>query len=166
MRTILAGVLAAGASLIVAGNAEAQQGYAVVPGVVSQPVYYSGVPAQPLVIGETIGEPVVGGGIIGQPIVAGGPVGGAVVSGEVLIGAPVSLAAPAVTTPPVQSDVLPYSYWVSAPSPSRVYVEYGSVDQFPFYGRPYGSPNDRWSWYNMGGGNSRYLAKYYYPPLR
>jgi len=39
-------------------------------------------------------------------------------------------------------------------------------DQFPFHGRPYGSPNDRWSWYNMGGGSSRYLAKYYYPILR
>jgi hypothetical protein len=65
-----------------------------------------------------------------------------------------------------QGNTLPYSYWVSAPNPSRIYVDYGSVDQFPFHGRPYGSPSDRWSWYNMGGGNSRYLARYYYPPLR
>jgi hypothetical protein len=82
------------------------------------------------------------------------------------IGAPVDSSTPIVTTFPPQGELLPYSYWISAPNPARVYVEYGSVDQFPFHGRPYGSPNDRWSWYNMGGGNSRYLARYYYPPLR
>jgi hypothetical protein len=65
-----------------------------------------------------------------------------------------------------QGQVLPYSYWVSAPNPARIYVEYGASDQFPFQGRAYGSPSDRWSWYYMGGGDSRYLAKYYYPPLR
>ena len=36
-----------------------------------------------------------------------------------------------LVTPSAQGDVLPYSYWVSAPNPSRIYVEYGSVDQFP-----------------------------------
>ena len=61
---------------------------------------------------------------------------------------------------------MPYSYWVSAPKPARIYVEYGASDRFPFQGRAYGSPSDRWSWYYMGGGDSRYLAKYYYPPLR
>ena len=83
-----------------------------------------------------------------------------------MISAPAGLTAPVVTAFPAQGNVLPYSYWVAAPNPSRVYVEYGSVDQFPFYGRPYGNPGDRWSWYYMGGGNSRYLARYYYPPLR
>jgi hypothetical protein len=61
---------------------------------------------------------------------------------------------------------MPYSYWVSAPKPVRIYVEYGASDQSPFQGRAYGNPSDRWSWYYMGGGDSRYLAKYYYPPLR
>jgi hypothetical protein len=75
-------------------------------------------------------------------------------------------SAPVVTTFPTQGQVMPYSYWVSAPKPARIYVEYGASDQFPFQGRAYGNPSDRWSWYYMGGGDSRYLAKYYYPPLR
>jgi len=74
--------------------------------------------------------------------------------------------APAITAYPSQGSVMPYSYWVTAPSPARIYAGYGAIDQFPFYGRPYGNPSDRWSWYNLGGGDSRYLAKYYYPPLR
>ena len=73
---------------------------------------------------------------------------------------------PVVTTFPTQWQVMPYSYWVSAPKPARIYVEYGASDQFPFQGRAYGNPSDRWSWYYMGGGDGRYLAKYYYPPLR
>lgn len=169
MRAMLAGILAAGACLIVVGNAEAQQSCAAsaaVPGLVSQPVYSSGIPAQPLVIGEIVGEPVVAGGIIGQPIVAGGPVGESLVNRDILISAPAAFSTPVVTTFSAQGDVLPYSYWVSAPNPSRIYVEYGSVDQFPFHGRSYGSPTDRWSWYTLGGGSSRYLARYYYPPLR
>ena len=75
-------------------------------------------------------------------------------------------AAPVVMTFPTQGQVMPYSYWVSAPKPARIYVEYGAIDQFPFQGRAYGNPSDRWSWYYMGGGDSRYLAKYYYPPLQ
>jgi hypothetical protein len=66
---------------------------------------------------------------------------------------------------PVQVQTLLYSYYVSAPNPARVYAGLGSGDQFPFYGRPYGNPGDRWSWYYMGGGANRYLAKYYYPIL-
>jgi len=66
----------------------------------------------------------------------------------------------------VRGPVMPYSYWVSAPQPARIYVEYGASDQFSFHGRAYGNPSDRWSWYYMGGGDSRYLAKYFYPPLR
>ncbi len=74
--------------------------------------------------------------------------------------------APVVTTFPTQGQVMPYSYWVSAPKPERIYVEYGARDQFTVTGRAYGNPSDRLSWYYMGGGDSRYLAKYYYPPLR
>ena len=86
---------------------------------------------------------------------------GTYVSGPILGG-----GAPVVTPFPTQGQVMPYSYWVSAPKPARIYVEYGASDQFPFQGRAYGNPSDRWSWYYMGGGDSRYLAKYYYPPLR
>ena len=89
-----------------------------------------------------------------------------VIRQDVLVTAPAGSPTPSVTTYPPQAEVYPYSYWVSAPSPARVYVEYGTVDQFSFHGRPYGNPGDRWSWYYMGGGNNRYLARYYYPPLR
>ena len=88
--------------------------------------------------------------MVGQPVVGGG----------------ILTTTPVTATYPAQGRVLPYSYWVSAPQPARVYVEYGAADQFSFQGRAYGRPNDRWSWYYMGGGDSRYLAKYYYPPLR
>ncbi len=69
------------------------------------------------------------------------------------------------TMSPGQGQPPPYSYYVSASAPARTYVPYGPGDQFFFTGQPYGSPNDRWSWYYMGGG-TRYLARYYYPPLR
>ena len=40
-----------------------------------------------------------------------------------------------------------YSYWSAAyyGYPPRIYVPIGSND-FPYYGRPYGSPSDPWSW--------------------
>jgi hypothetical protein len=63
-------------------------------------------------------------------------------------------------------QVMPYSYWVNAPSLSRIYVPYGPNDTFTFQGRAYGSPGDRWSWYNLSGGNNSYLSRYYYPVLR
>jgi hypothetical protein len=44
-----------------------------------------------------------------------------------------------------ESSVPPYSYWANYPFPARAYVGYGNND-FPFYGRPYGSPSDPWSW--------------------
>jgi hypothetical protein len=43
---------------------------------------------------------------------------------------------------------LPYSYQAAWPFPARQYVGYGMSD-FPFYGQPYGSPSDRWSWQSM-----------------
>jgi hypothetical protein len=79
--------------------------------------------------------------------------------------APAGTVAPGVDVPSVRGGVWPYSYYVLTPYPARGYIEYGSGDQFPFYGRAYGNPGDRWSWYYMGGGDSRYLAKYYYPIL-
>src|SRR4051794_35983345 len=44
-----------------------------------------------------------------------------------------------------ESIVPPYSYWAAYPFPARAYVAYGNND-FPFYGTPYGSPSDPWSW--------------------
>lgn len=45
-----------------------------------------------------------------------------------------------------------YSYWTAAyyGYPPRLYSGYGSND-FPYYGRPYGSPSDPWSWPAMAG---------------
>jgi hypothetical protein len=101
----------------------------------------------------------------------GAPGAGTVVVRETVVGSPVltvtptsySYVGPIASSPPV---ILPYSYYVLAPMPSRIYLPYGATDQFPFQGRAYGNPSDRWSWYYMGGGPSRYLARYYYPPLR
>ena len=71
-----------------------------------------------------------------------------------------------VTTFPTQGAGHAVQLLGFGPETARIYVEYGASDQFPFQGRAYGNPSDRWSWYYMGGGDSRYLAKYYYPPLR
>jgi hypothetical protein len=54
-----------------------------------------------------------------------------------------------------------YSYWTAAyyGYPPRVYVGYGSND-FPYYGRPYGSPSDPWSWPAMAGYYSAVPTRY------
>jgi len=71
-----------------------------------------------------------------------------------------SYAAPAS----VPGQVKPYSYYV-LPSgvPSREYS--GEPTVFPFYGKPYGHPYDRWTWTYMTGPNDSVLSRYYYPPL-
>src|SRR5690242_12194486 len=45
-----------------------------------------------------------------------------------------------------------YSYWTAAyyGFPPRIYAGYGYND-FPYYGQPYGSPSDPWSWPAMAG---------------
>lgn len=59
--------------------------------------------------------------------------------------------------------VKPYSYYVlPAGVPSREYV---GPAAFPFYGRPYGHPYDRWTWTYMSTAGYGELARYYYPPL-
>jgi len=147
-------------------EAAAQSTYAYPSGggYVAGAVVASQAPSQPQAPGTMVGQPIVVGESAGQPIATGGIIGQPVNSG-VVIGGPITQVGSSAITP-VQGPVLPYSYWVSHPAPSRVYVEYGPNDRFPFHGRPYGSPNDRWSWYYMGGGPSRYLAKYYYPILQ
>src|SRR5262245_56450173 len=54
-----------------------------------------------------------------------------------------------------------YSYWTAAyyGYPPRVYIGYGSND-FPYYGRPYGSPTDPWSWPAMAGHYSAVPTRY------
>jgi hypothetical protein len=180
MKLTLAGLIAALGCSLLAMEARAQTSYVTptgyaypssgsyVPGsvlsgqVLSQPAAPGTVVGGPVVTGGALGQPVVTGEAIGQPI-AGGGVAGQPTGSGVVIGGPVTYVGTS-TALPAQGQVLPYSYWVS--SPSRIYVEYGPSDHFPFHGRPYGSPNDRWSWYTLGGGSSRYLAKYYYPILR
>jgi len=139
MRPMQARIVAALALLFVVDNAAAQQSRGT-----------------GLAAGSSVSGPVYGSAVVSQPVV----------SGEVLTALPTTSAAPVVTTFPAQGQVMPYSYGVSALNPARIYVQYGAIDQFPFHGRGYGIPGDRWSWYYMGGGDSRYLAKYYYPPLR
>jgi hypothetical protein len=59
--------------------------------------------------------------------------------------------------------VKPYSYYVLPSSvPSREYV---GPAEFPFYGRPYGYPYDRWTWSYMSTAGYGPLVRYYYPPL-
>jgi hypothetical protein len=57
-----------------------------------------------------------------------------------------------------------YSYWTAAyyGYPPRIYVGYGSsANDFPYYGRPYGSPSDPWSWPAMAGNAAGVPTRYY-----
>jgi hypothetical protein len=107
-----------------------------------------------------------GGSYAAAPAVSGGVVGGPGVGGSIPAAGLPSSSATVAGSPASPGQVLPYSYYVTAPYPARAYVGFGSTDSFPFYGRAYGNPGDRWSWYYMGGGDRRYLARYYYPLLR
>ena len=144
MRMLRVGVVVVPVLFIVVARTEAQQ--------------YSGTG---LAAGTYVSGPISAGAVGGQPLSAAGLVSQPLVNQEIL-----TTTASRATTFPMDGRVMPYSYWVSAPQPGRIYEQYGPSDQFPFRGRAYGSPNDRWSWYYMGGGDSRYLARYYYPPLR
>jgi hypothetical protein len=69
------------------------------------------------------------------------------------------------TTGGISGYVSPYSYYAAIPpAPARIYVDYASSG-FNFYGRPYGHPNDRWSWQALGS-NQHLLDRFYYPPVR
>jgi hypothetical protein len=131
-------------------------GLAYPTALVSEPIVSQAVASQPVVTEFVASAPMLGGIIQDQPVV----------TGEVFMPTPIPTVAPVVTSLPAQEQVMPYSYWVLAPNPSRVYVEYGELDRFPYHGRAYGNPSDRWSWYYLGGGDSRYLARYYYPILQ
>jgi hypothetical protein len=142
MRCMLAGIASVVCTTMI-GTAHAQQNFDC--GTAGGPVYRTDSAGQPPVLGSGDSRLIGSGGIVtGQPSYSAGINGSPVYSGQ----------RPA-----------DYSYWVAYPSPSRTYVPYGALDQFPFQGRPYGNPSDRWSWYYMGGGNSRYLARYFSPPL-
>jgi hypothetical protein len=68
----------------------------------------------------------------------------------------VSTSNAGVSFPTQATRYFPYSYYAAAPFPAREYVGYGFND-FPFYGKPYGSPNDRWSWNTMS--QSSYVSR-------
>jgi len=185
MRLMQCGTAAAFVSLILIGTVKAQQpcncaGAGVYPSgpvyptaMASEPIVSQAVVSQPVVTEFVASSPVLGGISQDQPVATGEvftpvpiPTFAPVVTGEAIMPAPVPTLTPVVTSLPAVQQVLPYSYWVLAPNPSRVYVEYGEIDQFPYQGRAYGNPSDHWSWYYLGGGGSRYLAKYYYPILQ
>ncbi len=57
-----------------------------------------------------------------------------------------------------------YSYYTAAyyGYPPRTYVGLGSkANDFPYYGRPYGSPSDPWSWPAMAGYSSGVPTRFY-----
>ncbi len=141
MRTWISSGLLVVSLALLGGRTEAQMTCDCAPGVHS---------SAPVLQGGTWTGPVTAGGItVGQPIVT-----------------ETSGFQPVVAGTSGTGRILPYSYYVTAPAPARVYEGFGPTDQFPFYGRAYGNPGDRWSWYYMGGGDRRYLAKYYYQLLR
>jgi len=72
----------------------------------------------------------------------------------------------ATTPAPAAAHPYPYSYYVAYPHAARGYVGYGSQDNFPYYGRPYGHPYDPWTWPYMSGGYYGTLARYYDPPVK
>ena len=168
MRLMQFGTAATFVSSILIGSAKAQQpcactgagvyasGPAYSTALAGEPLIGQAVASQPLVTEFVASDSALGGISLDQPLVAG----------EVITPASIPTVAPLVTSLPAQGQVLPYSYWVLAPNPSRVYVGYGEIDRFPYYGRAYGNPSDRWSWYYLGGGDRRYLAKYYDPILQ
>jgi hypothetical protein len=146
MRCMLTGIAFMACTTMI-GTSHAQQNcdWGVAGETAGGPVYRTDVVGQPPVLGSVDSRLIGSGGIgTGQPFNSGGLSGPSVYSGQ---------------------RIYDYSYWVAYPGPSRTYVPYGALDQFPFQGRPYGNPSDRWSWYYMGGGNSRYLARYFSPPL-
>lgn len=83
-----------------------------------------------------------------------------------VVESPLAPAAPVVYGGTYSSFyVPPYSYYTAIPFPARGYVGYGYND-FPFYGQPYGSRSDPWTWGYMSGAYARGLARYYYPPVQ
>jgi hypothetical protein len=57
-----------------------------------------------------------------------------------------------------------YSYWTAAyyGYPPRLYIGLNApADDFPYYGRPYGSPSDPWSWPAMAGYPNGVPTRYY-----
>ena len=77
-----------------------------------------------------------------------------------VIARPVLIDFPLRRTP---ARLIPYSYFAAFPEPARQYVGFGN--DFPFYGRPYGHPYDRWTWQYLGNANVEALTSYDYPPV-
>jgi hypothetical protein len=70
-----------------------------------------------------------------------------------------------VTIPPlIYTNAPSYSYWTAAyyGYPPRIYIGLGSsANDFPYFGRPYGSPSDPWSWPAMAGYPNGVPTRYY-----
>jgi hypothetical protein len=121
------------------------------------------------VCGVVIGAVAIGTGttaeaqqVVGSPVALGETI---VVSPDVGPGGPVVGSVAGSTSAPYSPAIMPYSYYVNFPAPSRIYVGYGPNDGFTYQGQAYGHAGDRWSWGAMstGGGS---LARYYYQILR
>jgi hypothetical protein len=90
-----------------------------------------------------------------------------------IVYAPVPPAAVSVDSPggipPTRFSYFPsYSYWTAAyyGYPARIYIGLGSpANDFPYFGQPYGSPSDPWSWPAMSGYPNGVPTRYY-PVLR
>lgn len=89
-------------------------------------------------------------------------------NGRTIVGYDSRYVAPATApgTAGVPSYIAPYSYFAAPEGfPARTYVGLGQSDLFPFHGRPYGYPYDRWTWSGMSGSPPQSLIRYYYPPV-
>jgi hypothetical protein len=75
-----------------------------------------------------------------------------------------SRSTPGTIPPATHTNAPSYSYYTAAyyGYPPRIYVGLGSSsNDFPYYGRPYGSPSDPWSWPAMAGYSSGVPTRYY-----
>jgi hypothetical protein len=154
-KTIAVAALAAGLLL---GSARAEAQYVVRQGMATSSYSYGYYPSQGYSYPSYTSGYYAGSG---APVVGATPAG---------VGYPsyINSTAPygRISVATVGGTYIPpYSYTVVGhPYYARHYAGYGSND-FPFYGRIYGGPNDPWSWAYLSGGYYNSLARYYQPPL-
>jgi hypothetical protein len=158
MRTTMAAALL-GAAFLLSGDARAQGVTVTGPsmGVGSPVTLGSGAPAA----GVTVGGPYVGSGAPAAAVTTRGAYAPTTGSGSLTTSYPSQNWA--VFNAPAPSRTFYYSYYAAPGVAAREYV---GPPEFPFYGRPYGHPTDRWSWANLSAGPQGSLARYYYAPVR
>jgi hypothetical protein len=108
----------------------------------------------------------VGAGIAPKPFIgAGGPVNVTSANAPATATFATSHAYASGYNGATSGYIPPYSYYAALPpAPARIYVDYANSG-FNFYGKPYGHPNDRWSWSAMSSDQGS-MNRYYYPPVR